>query len=123
MSLKTWELHRNVKLDRPLEDFRRRLANWIVERAKNKINHFTDCPEHFPKFPKPPQSTKPYGIPEPSYGEEGFLMAKWDRLEESKLVRGVEYLASGQRHEEELQPVDHPAVDSPVQQNAFVDGS
>ncbi|TKX24844.1 protein kinase domain-containing protein 16 [Elsinoe australis] len=132
MSMKTWEAHRDVKLDRPIEDFRRRLADWLAERSKKPVKHFTECLEHIPKPPETPKSDKQsrkrklveddnsvdqLTTREPVQSENGSHLVKWDRPEASKLVKGVVYLANGQPLQGELEPVDYPAVDSPVKQN------
>ncbi|KAF2227452.1 kinase-like domain-containing protein [Elsinoe ampelina] len=110
LKMKTWEIHRDVLLDRDVESFCQTLQNWLKARANRVVKHWSACPAH---IPKPPSFSNPeksqidsadHGEEHPSKGLDlpvhdeangSKYQVKWDRPEAAKRIKGVEYLASG----------------------------
>ncbi|KAG8629579.1 hypothetical protein KVT40_003444 [Elsinoe batatas] len=121
LDLDTWEVHRDVLLDRDVESFRKKAREWIKARSDCVPKHWSACSQ---PIPKPPSFSHPSrkrklddvedseenaakGLDLPVHDESNGskYQIKWDRPEAAKRIKGVEYPASGQALEGELEAV------------------
>ncbi|KAH8902073.1 hypothetical protein BR93DRAFT_888108, partial [Coniochaeta sp. PMI_546] len=107
MRKQRWEKHNNVRLEGPVEDFRRILSNWVRERAKSDtlINHYAKAAEplDWPQLHMPPEmvvdSRFPVnGILRSSLISSGKGFIKWERPPSRALplAKGQRLLATGE---------------------------
>ncbi|KAI0842938.1 kinase-like domain-containing protein [Hypoxylon sp. FL0890] len=105
-----WVKHPEVKLDHPVEAYRRVLQEWQERRAANLTG---DAPEaiNWPSRPKLPQRTiilkDMHGNPSPVTSEEWYGMRRdvlarggkvlnWERPPQSRLNDGIRVLSTGE---------------------------
>ncbi|KAH9989103.1 kinase-like domain-containing protein [Xylariaceae sp. FL0662B] len=108
-----WVKHPEVKLDQPVEVYRRVLQDWQQRRAVDPSGaHTGDAPEaiNWPSRPSPPQEslgTDIYGQPSPILVDKwyerrwevlarGGKILNWERPPQSRLIDGTRLLSIGE---------------------------
>lgn len=105
MEQEVWEQHPDSKLDSPVDEYHRLLAEWVKKRADNDIEHFTKAsqPLEWPPLYVDDPFLNADGTPLKRKGSEvmvtlgkGFL--KWQRPPTSSmpLAQGRRLLATGE---------------------------
>ncbi len=86
MEQKTWEQHPDSKLDSPVSEYRRLLAEWVAKRAETdkEIDHFSKASQ--------PLQWPPLHVDDPFLNEDWSPLKRKGRMGEVMVLLGRDYL-------------------------------
>lgn len=84
MEQEVWKQHPDSKLDSPVDEYRRLLAEWVKKRADNNIDHFTKSSQ--------PLEWPPLHVDDPFLNEDGTPLKREGRMREVMVLLGKDFL-------------------------------